>query len=159
MSGAKNSSHGPGGGAIFNRRAKFDYTTGDELKVGLELSGKKVRAARDGRVQLKGAFVTTRGGQLWLNNASFSVRLNEKNSPSTTVDTSPVRLLATRKQILSLISEKDKKGVTIVPLRLLTKGKWIKLVIALGKGKKSYDKREVIKKRDLEREERRENQR
>ncbi len=127
--------------------------------MGLELSGKKVRAARDGRVQLKGAFVTTRGDQLWLNNASFSVRLNEKNSPGTTVDTNPVRLLATRKQILSLISEKDKKGVTIVPLRLLNKGKWIKLVIALGKGKKTYDKREVIKKRDLEREERRENQR
>ncbi len=136
--------------AIVNRRASFDYALGEELKVGLVLTGQEVRAARDGRVQLKGSFVSVRNGELWLNNASFSLVLNQK-SEGTTVDTSARKLLAHRKQIDSLINQKQ-AGFTIVPLRLLTKGRHIKLVIALGRGKKLYDKRQTIKKRDQERE-------
>ena len=140
---------------ILNRRARFDYELSDDLVVGIELTGPEVRAARDNRVQLKGSFVTLKDNQLWLNNASFSLRLNERGQTSSvTVDTRPRRLLAHRAQIDSFSSSKQ-SGMTIVPTKLLTNGKFIKLVIALGKGKKSYDKRETIKRRDLDREHKR----
>lgn len=137
---------------ITNRRARFDYELGDDLTVGLSLTGPEVRAARDGHVQLKGAFVTIRGGELWLNNASFSIKLNKRGEPGArTIDTEPRKLLAHRKQINQLATSK-KDGMTIVPTKLLTSGRHIKLVIALGKGKKTYDKRETLKRRDQERE-------
>lgn len=136
--------------AIVNRRASFDYALGDELTAGLVLNGREARAARDGRVQLKGAFVTIRNNELWLNNASFSLKLNTKGVGETSVDTTPRKLLASRRQIDEL-SVRKQEGMTIVPLRLLTQGRYIKLVIALGKGKKLYDKRQAIKKRDQER--------
>lgn len=136
--------------AIVNRRASFDYTLDDDLTTGIVLTGRETRAARDGRVQLKGSFVTIRNNELWLNNASFSLKLNTKGSDETSVDTSPRKLLASRKQIDALAARKQ-AGMSIVPLRLLTQGRYIKLVIALGKGKKLYDKRQAIKKRDIER--------
>ena len=137
-------------GAIVNRRAKYDYTLGDTITAGIVLTGQETRAARDGRVQLKGAFVTIRQNELWLNNASFSLTLNTKGAHETTVDTTPRKLLASRRQITQLAEQKN-EGMTIVPLKLLTSGRYIKIVIALGKGKKNYDKRQAIKKRDQER--------
>lgn len=139
--------------AIVNRRASFDYALDGELTTGIVLNGREARAARDNRVQLKGAFVTIRNNELWLNNASFSLKLNSKGVNETTVDTTARKLLASRKQIDDLISRKD-EGMTIVPLRLLTQGRYVKLDIALGKGKKNYDKRQAIKKRDQERDSR-----
>ena len=136
--------------AILNRRASFDYALDDELVTGVVLSGRETRAARDGRVQLKGSFVTIRNNELWLNNASFSLKLNTKGEGETTVDTTARKLLASRKQIDAL-AERKQDGMSIVPLRLLTQGRYIKLVIALGKGKKNYDKRQAIKKRDQDR--------
>ncbi len=138
--------------AVVNRRARFDYELGDELTVGLSLTGPEVRAARDGHIQLKGAYVQLRGGELWLQNASFSLKLNERGKPGArTIDTEPRKLLAHRKQIDALTAHKA-QGNTIVPLRILTMGRFIKLVIATGKGKKTYDKRETLKRRDQERE-------
>lgn len=138
--------------SVVNRRAHFDYELGDEVVTGLVLTGPEVRAARDGHIQLKGSFVTVREGELWLNNASFSLKLNQKGQPGArTIDTAPRKLLASRKQITTL-EERKKTGMTIVPTKLLTTGKFIKLVIALGKGKKRYDKRETLKRRDQERE-------
>lgn len=137
--------------AIVNRRARFDYELGDEIIAGLVLTGPEVRAARDGHIQLKGSFVTIRNDELWLNNASFSLKQNQKGDPNArTVDTEPRKLLASRKQIDALAAKK-KSGLTIVPTKLLTAGKYIKVVIALGKGKKNYDKRETLKRRDQER--------
>jgi len=141
-------------GAIVNRRASFDYSLGDELITGISLTGREARAARDGRVQLKGSFVTIRNNELWINNASFSIVLNTKNESDTSVDTSPRKLLAKRREIDELADRKQ-SGMTIVPLKLLTHGRHIKLVIALGKGKKNYDKRNTIKLRDQERENKR----
>jgi SsrA-binding protein len=139
-------------GPIVNRRAKFDYELGDEIVAGMLLTGPEVRAARDGHIQLKGSYVTVREGELWLNNASFSLKLNERGKPGArSVDTSPRKLLASRKQI-DLFQIRKKEGMTIVPTKLLTTGRYIKIVIALGKGKKNYDKRETIKRRDIERE-------
>ena len=138
--------------SIVNRRARFDYELGDEIVAGIVLTGPEARAARDGHVQLKGSFVTVKGGELWLNNASFSLKLNERGKPGArTIDTEPRKLLASRKQI-DTMAVRRKDGMTIVPTKLLTTGKYIKLVIALGKGKKLYDKRETIKKRDQDRE-------
>lgn len=137
--------------SIQNRRARFDYDLGEEIVAGVSLNGREVRAARDSHVQLKGAFVSVKDGELYLNNASFSLNLNEKGSNARTVDTSARKLLAHRKQIDKLIAEKQ-KGMTIVPTKLLTQGRYIKVVIALGKGKKLYDKRQTIKRRDIERE-------
>jgi len=136
--------------AIVNRRASYDYALGDTVTVGVVLTGREVRAARDGRVQLKGSFVTVRQNELWLNNASFSLALNSKGQHETSVDTTARKLLASRKEIDELYARKQ-DGMSIVPLRLLTQGRFIKLVIALGKGKKNYDKRQAIKKRDQER--------
>lgn len=135
--------------AIVNRRARFDYELGDDLVAGMVLTGPEVRAARTGAVGLKGAFVTLRGGSLWLNNASFTLP-STTDGRTTAVDTSPRKLLAHQRQIDAFQASKQ-GGMTIVPVRLLTSGRYIKLVIALGKGKKNYDKRQAIKKRDQER--------
>lgn len=140
-------------GSIVNRRASFDYFLDDELVVGLELTGGEAKSARLGHVQLKGSYVTIRNDELWLVNASFSLPSAEKGG-GRTVDTRNRKLLAHRKQIDKFISAKN-QGLTIIPTKLLTKGRFVKLVIATGKGKKQYDKRESIKKRDQERELRR----
>ena len=139
--------------ALVNRRARFDYAldSSNEIVAGISLTGMEVRAARDGHVQLKGSFVTVRNNELWLNNASFSLKLNEKgHADARSVDTSPRKLLASRKQIDNFVKQKQ-QGMTIVPTKLITKGRFIKLVIALGKGKKNYDKRETLKRRDQDR--------
>lgn len=142
--------------SIVNRRARFDYELSEDIVTGLVLTGREVRAARDGHVQLKGAYVQVKNDELWLQNASFSLKINDKGiSGSRTVDVEPRKLLAKRRQIDQLLEGK-KQGMTIVPTKLLTTGRYIKLVIALGKGKKNYDKRAVLKKRDIERDVRRE---
>ena len=140
---------------ITNRRARFDYELGEEIVAGLVLTGPEVRAAREGHVQLKGSFVSVRNNELWLNNASFSLKLNQRgHTTARTVDTEPRKLLVSRKQIDTLLAAKQ-QGMTIVPTKLRTAGRYIKLVIALGKGKKRYDKRQTIKRRDQERDARR----
>jgi SsrA-binding protein len=137
-------------GTIVNRRASFDYTLSDELVVGIVLTGAETKAARMGHVQLKGSYVTVKREELWLVNASFSIASHERDTGKT-VDTCDRKLLAHRKQIDKLIEAKN-SGLSIVPLRLLTNSRHIKLVIATGRGKKKYDKREAIRKRDQQRE-------
>lgn len=141
-------------GPIVNRSARFEYTLGEELVVGLSLTGPEVRAARLGHIQLKGAYVSTSDDELMLHNASFSVALNQKGGSTKTVDNRPRRLLAHKKEIERFVAAK-KQGFTVVPIKLLNQGTYLKLVIALAKGKKRWDKRETIKKRDAERESRR----
>lgn len=122
-----------------NRRARFDYTLDEELTCGMLLSGPEVRLIRDHHVQLKGTFVTLRNEELWLNNLTLGADTVRN-----------IKLLATKKQIASLARAKT-DGLQIIPVRLLAGGRYIKLVVATGKGKKKYDKRETIKKRDIER--------
>ncbi len=122
-----------------NRKARFDYILGDELTVGMVLTGPEVRMIRDHHVQLKGSYVAIRNGELWL----YGLTLGADTAQN-------IKLLATKKQIVALEREKV-AGSTIVPVKLLGGARHIKLVIALGKGKKKYDKRETIKKRDIER--------
>lgn len=122
-----------------NRRAHYDYQLGNELVAGMSLTGDEVRSIRDHHVQLKGSFVTIKNDELWLNNLTLGADTARN-----------IKLLATRKQIAALMREKV-AGSTIVPVKLLGGDRHIKLVIAVGKGKKKYDKRETIKKRDFER--------
>lgn len=142
-------------GTIFNRRAGFDYQLGEDLVVGIVLNGREVRAVRNGHVHLKGSFVTIRGGELWLNNASFSVVNNNRGETNQkTVDTSPRKLLLHKKQLLELEAKKQ-AGFSIVALKIFTDTPKIKVVIATAKGKKLHDKRQTIKRRDQEREQKR----
>lgn len=132
-----------GDNVTVNRKARYDYTLGEELVCGMSLFGPEVRLIRDHHVQLKGSFVTVRKGELWLNNLTLGSEVARN-----------IRLLATKKQILSLDRARQ-DGYSIIPLKLLAGGRHIKLVIATGKGKKKYDKRLTIKNRDLDREGRR----
>ncbi len=124
-----------------NRRAHYDYQLDEELSCGMVLSGHEVRSIRDHHVQLKGSFVTLRNHELWLNNLTLGAETTKN-----------IKLLATKKQI-AMLEHARQTGMQLVPVRLIGNGRYIKLVIATGKSKKKYDKREAIKKRDLSRHE------
>lgn len=130
---------------IQNRRARFDYELGDSLKVGIQLSGAETKSLRMGHGQLRGAYVTFKDNELWLLNAAINgtngIPISESNQVRTR------KLLAKRKEIDQLVEAKQ-QGRAIVPLELLTGGRYIKLRIAVGKGKKLYDKRQSLKARD-----------
>lgn len=135
-------------GKIVNRRAKFDYELGNSLVVGLALTGAETKALRMGHGQLQGAYVALLNNELWLVNAFIS---SSSGIPISEDDqTRSRKLLAKRSEIDKLIRAKN-EGNTIIPLELLTKGRYIKLRIAAGKGKKHYDKRETLKKRQQDR--------
>jgi len=133
---------------IQNRRARFDYELGDSLVVGLELTGAEVKSLRMGHGQLRGAYVTVKNGELYLLNGTIN---GTHGVPVPETDqTRSRKLLAKRREINALITAKQ-QGRTIVPLELLTGSRYIKLRIAIGKGKRQYDKRQTLKQRDQER--------
>lgn len=133
---------------IVNRRAKFDYELGDSLIVGIELTGAEAKSLRMGHGHLKGAYVNVKDNELILTNATINgtngIKISEQDQ------TRPRKLLAKRSQIDALIEAK-KQGRTIIPLSIMTSGRYVKLKIAIGKGKKRYDKRQTLKKRTEER--------
>ena len=135
--------------SIQNRRARHDYTLDDSLLVGIQLTGQETKALRHGHGQLRGAFVNVKDNELWLVNATISAMPGVAISETDQVRSR--KLLAKRKEIDNLITQKQ-QGRTIVPLELLTGSRYIKLRISAGKGKKLYDKRQTLKKRDEERE-------
>jgi SsrA-binding protein len=133
---------------IVNRRARHDYELGDSLVVGVALTGAETKNLRLGHGQLRGAYVTAKEGELLLINAAINgtsgIPIPEEEQ------TRSRKLLAKRREIDALIEAKQ-QGRTIVPLEMLTHGRYIKLRIAIGRGKKHYDKRQSLKKRDQER--------
>jgi len=130
---------------ITNRRARHDFDLQDGLLAGIALSGAETKSLRRGHGQLRGAYVTVKDGELWLINATIS------SSPGINIEeadqTRARKLLIKRKEIQELIAAKQ-QGRTIVPLQILTQGRYIKVRIAAGKGKRKYDKRQVLKQRD-----------
>lgn len=133
---------------ITNRRARYDYELGDSLLAGIQLTGRETKALRLGHGQLRGAYVTVKDHELWLLNATIS---STNNIPIPESEQTRTRkLLAKRKEIDALIGAKE-QGKTIVPLEILAHGRYIKVRIAVGKGKRLFDKRQVLKKRDEER--------
>jgi SsrA-binding protein len=134
---------------ITNSRARYDYELGDSLVVGLQLSGAETKALRLGHGQLRGAFVAPRGDELWLVNAQIN---GSRGIPiAEDQQTRSRKVLAKKKEINDLLAARQ-QGNTIVPLELLTQGRYIKLRVAVGRGKKRFDKRETIKRRQQERE-------
>lgn len=130
---------------ITNRRASHDYELGDSLVAGLELSGAETKALRMGHGQLRGAYVTVKQGELFLINATIS---GTSGIPISESDQTRARkLLAKRREIEALMDAKQ-QGKTIVPLEILTGGRFIKLRLSVGRGKKRYDKRQTLKARD-----------
>lgn len=126
--------------AVVNRRAHYDYNLSDKIEVGMVLTGAQVRLIRDRHAQLKGTYVTIRNHELWL----LGLTLGSDTAEN-------IKLLATKKQISALERAKV-DGSTIVPVELHPGKRHIKLTIAVGEGKKKYDKRQTIKARDLDRE-------
>ena len=129
---------------ITNRRARHDYELGDSLVAGLALSGAETKALRMGHGQLRGAYVTFKDGELWLINATINgtngVPIDESAQTRT-------RKLLAKKREIDHLYEAKQQGKTIVPLEILTGGRYIKIRIAIGKGKKLYDKRQTLKSR------------
>lgn len=138
-----------------NRKARFNYEILEKYEAGIELLGVEVKSVRNGQMSLEGAFVIIRGGEAFLINANIPP-YQVKNSPK---DYDPLRnrkLLLTKKEIAELSGSEKNKSLTIVPISVYNKNRKIKMEIALVKGKKKFDKRETLKKRDTEREIRRE---
>ena len=137
-----------------NRKARFNYEILEKYEAGIEFLGTEVKSVRGGQMSLEGAFVIVRGSEAYLINSNIPP-YQIKNTPK---DYDPLRnrkLLLTKKEITELAGS-EKMNLTIVPISVYNKNRKIKVEIALVKGKKKFDKRETIKKRDSEREVRRE---
>lgn len=135
----------PSDGKIRNKRARFDYDLSDDFLVGIVLNGREAKSLRLGHGQLQGAYVTVKGEELFLINASIH---GTKGIPIEDQEVTQARkLLAKRKEIDEIIAAKN-QGKSVIPVDILTKGRYIKVRIALGKGKKHQDKRQVLKERD-----------
>jgi len=130
---------------ITNRRASHDYELGDSLVAGLELSGAETKALRMGHGQLRGAYVTVKQGELFLINATIS---GTSGIPISESDQTRARKLLAKRREIEALMEAKQQGKTIVPLEILTGGRYIKLRLSVGRGKKRYDKRQTLKARD-----------
>lgn len=134
-----------------NRQAKRDYEILDTLEVGLKLTGQEVKSVRAGQMKLQGSYATIARGELWLVGAHIP-----KYKPAGPLpDYDPGRsrkLLVHRRELKHLIGKIQERGLTLLPLRVYTRHAKLKVELGLGRGRKQYEKREVIKKRDLDRE-------
>ena len=133
-----------------NRKAYHNYYVGDSLEAGIALTGSEIKSVRSGRVSLSDAYVRPEAGELWLLNAHIA--RYEASSFLSHEPKRPRKLLLHRKEIDSLTSKIAERGFTLVPTRLYLKDSLAKVEVALAKGKKLYDKRESIGRREVERE-------
>jgi len=138
-----------------NRKALFDYEVLEKFESGIILNGQEVKSIRNGNISLKSAYIIIRGNEPYLIGANIPPYQPKNASPD--YDPERIRkLLLNKKEIDYLIGKVQEKGLTLLPLKVYTKYAKIKLEFGIGKGKKKIDKRETIKKRDIEREIRRE---
>jgi len=140
-----------GSGVItVNRKARHDYHIQDSLEAGIVLKGSEIKSIRAGKVNLSDAYARPENGELWLYNshiASYDAASYNTHEP-----TRPRKLLLHRKEINSLAGKVVQKGLTLVPLKLYIKHGVAKVELGVAKGKKVYDKREAIARRDADRE-------
>lgn len=139
---------------IQNKKAYFNYEILEKMEAGIELLGFEVKSLKKGQGSLEGSHITVRGQEVFV----INMQIPPYQPANTPKDYDPIRnrrLLLTKKEIGRLSGEENQKGLTIVPLSVYTKSRKLKLEIAIVRGKKKYDKREGIKKRDTEREIRR----
>ncbi|KND48633.1 MAG: SsrA-binding protein [Parcubacteria bacterium C7867-005] len=133
-----------------NRKAKFNYEILEHLHAGLELSGTEVKSVREGKLSLAGAYVGIRGDEAYLLNANIEPH-QPNNAPKDYDPLRARRLLLSKPEIEILKNAEGTGGLTIVPISVYNKGRFLKLDLAIARGKKKFDKRESIKKRDVER--------
>ena len=135
---------------VINRRAKFDYELLEKIEAGIALTGAEVKSVKAGKISLNESFARIREGEVWLHNAHIHPYPFADNR-----DYNPTRmrkLLLHKKEIISLDQKMKQKKLTLVPVACYTKGRNIKVEIALAKGKKAYQKKEIKKRKDIDRE-------
>ncbi len=133
-----------------NRKAYHNYHIGESIEAGLVLTGTEIKSIRNGRVNLGDAYIRPEAGEMWLVNAHIA--RYEAGSYLSHEPTRPRKLLLHRKQIESLLRQKSEKGLTLIPVKLYLKDSLAKIAVAPAKGKKLYDKREAIARRETDRE-------
>jgi len=132
---------------IRNKKATFDYDILEKYEAGIELFGFEVKSIKGGHGSLAGTQVVVRDNEAWLIGANIPP-YQVGNTPAGYEPTRSRRLLLTKHEIKELIGKREQKGLTLVPLALYNKNSKIKVSVAVAKGRKKYDKREVSKKRD-----------
>jgi SsrA-binding protein len=133
-----------------NRQAYHDYEVEQTIETGIELVGTEIKSIRAGHVQLRGAYALARRGEIWLENSNIA--LYEHGNRYNHEPMRNRRLLLHRKEINQLLVKVQTKGMTLIPLKLYLKKGKAKIELGLCRGKKLYDKRESIAKRDAQRE-------
>ncbi|MBI2635269.1 MAG: SsrA-binding protein SmpB [Parcubacteria group bacterium] len=139
--------------AIFseNRKAHFDYEILEIFEAGLVLSGAEVKSIKGGRMNLAGSYVNFHNGEPYLIGASIAP-YQPKNQPSDYDPSRSRKLLLNKKEVDYISGKTKQKSLTLVPLKVYNKGRRIKLEFGLVRGKKQYDKRDAISRREIERE-------
>ncbi len=133
-----------------NRKAFHDYSIEETYEAGIALTGTEIKSVRAGSVNLRDAYAQVRNGELWLMNVHVA-----PYEPASRQNVDPYRdrkLLMHRKEILRLANRAQEKGLTLIPLKMYLKKNRAKMEIGLARGKKLYDKRDAIAKRETERE-------
>lgn len=133
-----------------NRKAYHNYHILESVEAGIALTGTEIKSIRDGKISLSDAYVRPDKGEMWLLNAHIA--RYDAGSYMSHEPTRPRKLLLHRKEIAGLESKLAEKGLTLVPTKVYLKDSLAKIEISLGKGKKLYDKRESIARRDSDRE-------
>ena len=134
-----------------NRRAGFDYEIAETFEAGIELLGPEVKSAKGGHFQIAGARALVRGGEAWLVNSHIPP-YQPKNMPEGYEEDRTRRLLLTKDEIKQVTGALQQKGQFLIPLEAFVKRGFIKIKLGLGRSRKKSDKREVIKKREHQRE-------
>lgn len=129
---------------FYNKKARFDYEIIDSFEVGVALKGDEIKAIRAGRLNMTGSYAKIIGGEVYWLGGNFNLGNDESQRTR--------KLLLHHQEIERLAGKVQEGGLTLIPLKLYLKRGRAKLELGLGKGKKKYDKRKVIKERDLERE-------
>ncbi|MFJ8263384.1 SsrA-binding protein SmpB [Rummeliibacillus sp. NPDC094406] len=133
-----------------NKKAGFDYFIEETIEAGLVLNGTEIKSVRQGKVQLKDSFILIRNGEAWISN--MHINTYEQGNIFNHDPLRVRKLLLHKKQIMQLKIDVKRDGYSIVPLKMYIKDGYAKVLIGLGKGKKNYDKRADIKKKEAKRE-------
>lgn len=136
---------------VTNRSANFEYDILEKIEAGLALLGFEVKSLRSGKASIAGAYATIKGNEAFLIGAEISP-YQPKNTPKNYDPGRTRQLLLTREEIKELTGKIKQRGLTLVPIRIYSKGRTVKLELGLGRKKKKFDKRETIKRRETSRE-------
>ena len=132
-----------------NRKARFNYELLETLEAGMVLVGTEVKSLREGKVNIKDAYAEIVGGELWL--VGLHISPYEQGTTGAHEPERRRKLLVSGRELRRLATKVQEKGLTLVPTRLYFKAGWAKVELALGRGKRQYDKRQTIAKRDADR--------